>query len=258
MTYSPYTSSGQCKDSTTVSADIATIAGKGFSAVRIYSTDCSGLQNVGSAAKQHNIKLVLGVFISKTGIAGAQAQVTEIISWASGNWALVEMVVIGNEAVFNHYCSMSDLAGFISSAKSSLRSAGFTGPVTTTEPMNILQEQGSVLCSIVDVLSANIHPFFNAGTTSAEAGTFVAGQLKDLEKVCPGLSTYNLETGWPHSGSANGLAVPGNSQQEEAIRGIQESAGGKSVFFSFIDDMWKEPGPLGVEQSFGCSHLFEK
>jgi len=166
------------------------------------------------------------------------------------------MIVIGNEAVFNHYASMSELASFISSAKSTFQSAGFTGHVTTTEPMNIIQEEGSILCAIVDVLSANIHPFFNPETTASEAGQFVANQLKDLEKVCPGLSTYNLETGWPHSGNANGAAVPGSSQQEEAIKSIQESAGGKSVFFSFIDDMWKEPGALGVEQSWGCSQLF--
>lgn len=258
MTYSPYTSSGQCKDSTAVLADIALIAGKGFSSVRIYSTDCSGLTNVGAAAKLHNIKLVLGVYISKTGISAAQAQVTEIVNWASGNWAAVEMIVIGNEAVFNKYASMSELASFISSAKSTFQSAGYTGHVTTTEPMNIIQEQGSALCAIVDVLSANIHPFFNPDTSASEAGKFVASQLKDLEKVCPGLATFNLETGWPHSGNANGQAVPGSGQQDKAIKAIMESAGGKSVFFSFVDDLWKEPGALGVEQSWGCSHLFGK
>lgn len=256
MTYSPYTSSGSCKGAEAVSSDIASIAAKGFTSVRIYSTDCSGLQNVGGAAKQNKLKLILGVYISKTGISGAQAQVSAIVDWASGNWAAVEMIVIGNEAVFNQYVTMSELAGFISSAKSTFKSAGYSGHVTTTEPMNILQEHSASLCSVLDVVAANIHPFFNDGVDASHAGSFVASQLKDLEKVCPGLDAYNLETGWPHAGDANGKAVPGTSEQETAIKAIIESAGGKSALFSFVDDLWKQPGDHGVEQSWGCSKLF--
>lgn len=51
MTYSPYTADGQCKDAGAVEADISVIASKGFGSVRIYSTDCSGLQNVGSSCR---------------------------------------------------------------------------------------------------------------------------------------------------------------------------------------------------------------
>ncbi|MCJ1366607.1 hypothetical protein MMC16_005736 [Acarospora aff. strigata] len=256
MTYSPYTSSGECKGAEAVSVDVALIAGKGFSSIRIYSTDCNGLENVGHAAKQHNLKLVLGIYIAKTGISVAQAQISAITNWANGNWAMVEMIVVGNEAVFNHYVTMPELAGFISQAKSTFRAAGYTGPVTTTEPMGTLQENASALCGVIDVVAANIHPFFNDGVSAAKAGKFVATQLEDLEKVCPGLKTYNLETGWPHSGDANGKAVPGTEQQQLAIKAIMESAGGKSVFFSFVDDMWKQPGEHGVEQSWGCAHLF--
>lgn len=258
MTYSPYSSSGSCKGAEEVSADIAIIASKGFSSIRLYSTDCSGLENVGGAAKKYNLKLVLGIYISNTGISGAQAQVSAIVSWAAGNWAAVEMIVVGNEAVFNGYASMSDLAAFISSAKSAFKAAGYSGPVTTTEPINILQENAGSLCGVIDVVAANIHPFFNAGVSAFEAGKFVADQLKELEKVCPKLKSYNLETGWPHSGDANGKAVPGKEEQALAIKSIMKHAGGNSVFFSFVDDLWKQPGQLGVEQSWGCSQLFQK
>ncbi|MCJ1255427.1 hypothetical protein MMC24_003243 [Lignoscripta atroalba] len=259
MTYSPYTDGGTCKDEQTIQIDIALIASKGFSSIRLYSTDCSGLQYAGAAAQSHNLKLVLGIYISKTGTGPASEQVGHITAWANGNYASVEMIVIGNEAVFNHFCSASQLAEFISSAKSTLQAAGYAGPVTTTETLDVLQVEANaaLLCPVVDVLAANIHPFFNSGTDASSAGTFVATALAQLADVCPGdKEVFNLETGWPHSGNANGLAVPGVEEQQIAVKAIQEMAGGKSVFFSFVDDMWKEPGDLGVERSWGCSQLF--
>ena len=256
MTYSPYTSTGGCKSASAVSADIASIASKGFSSVRLYSTDCSGLQNVGTAASSHGLKLVLGVFISETGISAAETQIGEITSWAAGNYENAEMVVIGNEAVFNNYCTASALASFIESAKSTLRAAGYSGPVTTTEPLNILQEYAETLCPAMDVASANIHPFFNADVSAPNAGSFVAKELTVLETVCPGKEAYNLETGWPNQGLSNGAACPGVEEQREAIESIKAAAGGKSAFFSFEDDLWKAEGDLGVERSWGCSQLF--
>lgn len=186
MTYSPYTSTGGCKSSSAVAADIASIASKGFTSVRLYSTDCSGLQNVGAAAASHGLKLVLGVFISETGISAAESQIGETTSWANGNYENVEMIVIGNEAVFNGYCTASALASFLASARSTLKAAGYSGPVTTTEPLNILQEYSSTLCPAMDVASANIHPFFNADVSASSAGEFVATELRMLATVCPG------------------------------------------------------------------------
>ena len=246
MTYSPYNADGTCKDSSSVASDVKSIAAKGFSSIRLYSTDCSGLQNVGNAAKANGLKLVLGVFISNSGIAGGKAQVEEIISWAAGSWGCVEMIVVGNEAVFNGYCTASALANFISSAKSTFAKAGYTGPVTTTEPLNVMSENAHLLCHTLDVAAANIHPFFNADVTADGAGEFVAKELALLESICPGLAVYNLETGWPSAGLPNGAAIPGLSEQAAAIESIKKFAGEKSAFFSFVDDLWKAKGELGV------------
>lgn len=256
MTYSPYTASGDCKSGSAVSSDVASIAAKGFSSIRLYSTDCSGLEHVGSAASSHGLKLILGIFISDAGISEAESQVDEITSWASGNWQNIEMIVVGNEAVFNGYCSASELAAFITECKSAFSAAGYTGPVTTTEPINILQEEARTLCPVLDAAAANIHPFFNADVSAPNAGLFVAKELALLESICPGLQAYNLETGWPSAGDTNGEACPGKEEQAVAIKSIQEHVGGKCVFFSFEDDLWKAGGQFAIEQSWGCSQLF--
>ena len=254
MTYSPYTSEGGCKDAGTVESDIAELAGKGFSTVRVYSTDCSTLENVGTSARNHGIKMILGVFISKTGIEASKEQVWDIINW--GQWDLVELIVIGNEAVFNKFCSASELAAYIKESADFFKKAGYTGPTTTTEPLAEWTSEGSAFCDVVDVVSANLYAFFNAQTTADKAGDFISAQIKELEWVCPGKETYVMESGWPHAGECNGVACPSEENQATAIKSIQEVTGSKVIFFSFEDEAWKESGEFGVEQYWGCSSVF--
>lgn len=254
ITYSPYENSGACKSADSVLTDIALIKSKGFATVRVYSTDCSGLQNIGAACEASGLKMILGIFISETGVSGAAQQVTDIIAW--GKWELVELVVIGNECIFSGYASAGELASFISSCKSSFSSAGYSGPCTTTEPLNIWQENAGALCAVVDVVGCNIHPFFNADVDAGSAGAFVASQLSIVDTLCAGKTGINLETGWPSAGTCNGAACPGVSEQKTAVESIIEYAGGKSVMFSFVDDYWKEPGAFSCEQSWGSIQLF--
>lgn len=254
ITYSPYNSDESCKDASSVMADITLIKSKGFQTVRVYSTDCSGLQNIGSACEAVGLKMILGIFISNTGISGAQQQVSDIVSW--GKWSLVELIVVGNEAIFSGFCTASELAAFITSCKSAFSAGGYTGPCTTTEPLNILQESTEALCAVVDVVGCNIHPFFNADVDAGSAGSFVASQLAIVDQLCSGKSGINLETGWPSAGECNGRACPGTNEQATAVAGIIAAAGGKSVMFSFVDDYWKEPGAFNCEQSWGSIQLF--
>ncbi|KIW07955.1 uncharacterized protein PV09_01856 [Verruconis gallopava] len=256
MTYTPYTTTGQCKTAAEVDSDLASIKSYGFTTVRLYATDCSGLVNVGASAKSHGLKIILGVFIESSGLSAAWSQVEEIATWGSaGNWDNVVMIVVGNEAVFNGYCSASDLAAFITKAKGTWSAAGYSGWVTTTEPVNIIQQYASTLCSVVDVAAANIQPFFTSSVTSSSAGDFVAGQIALVEAAC-GKTAYNLECGWPSAGSSNGAAVPSKSDQKTAITDILAKAGDKTAIFSFENDAWKDAGAFGVEQNFGCSDLF--
>ncbi|RMZ90837.1 hypothetical protein DV736_g1942, partial [Chaetothyriales sp. CBS 134916] len=238
------TSASSTPTPTETSVPVVTTAseswGKGFSSVRVYSTDCSTLENVGSAAKSNNLKIILGVFISSTGISGAQQQITDITSWAQ--WDLVELIVVGNEAVFNGYVSASALAGFISSSRSSFQAAGYTGLVSTTEPLDIWQNDGSAFCDVVDVVAGNLYAFFNAQTTADEAGSLIQAQIGILEGICSGKGVYVMESGWPTAGECNGVACPSPENQETALKGIQATSGSKIVFFSFEDDAWKAPG----------------
>ncbi|KAI2674341.1 CAZyme family GH17 [Penicillium roqueforti] len=255
MTYSPYTAAGDCKTKAAVLSDLTTIKSKGFNLVRVYSTDCSGLEYIGEACKSLGINIIMGVYIDGSGVSAAKEQVTEIIAWAE--WSMVELIVVGNEAIQSGYVDAATLASFIESSAASFKAAGYTGLVTTTEPINVWQQYGSAtLCSAVDIVGANIHPFFNADVTAAQAGEFTKSEFEELEEICGGKDVINLETGWPNAGDSNGAAVPGVSEQATAIKSIAASVGSKSIFFSFSDDTWKSPGEFNVEQHWGCSSVF--
>ncbi|EAW15239.1 putative cell wall glucanase (Scw11) [Aspergillus clavatus NRRL 1] len=254
MTYSPYTNEGGCKDKASIISEVALLKSKGFTHVRVYSTDCGSLEFIGEAARTSGLRMIIGVFIKQSGVAGAQDQVTAISKWAQ--WDLVSLIVVGNESIQNHFCDASTLAGFIVSAKQSFKAAGYSGQVTTTEPINVWQANGDALCGAVDIIGANIHPFFNADVSAAEAGKFVAQEFKTLKGICPGKDVINLETGWPHSGEANGKAIPSREEQAIAIKAIADEVGSMSVFFSYFDDLWKQPGAFGVERYWGCIENF--
>jgi exo-beta-1,3-glucanase (GH17 family) len=257
MTYTPYTTSGDCKTASEVDSDLQAIKGKGFTTVRLYATDCSGLINVGASAKTYGLQIIMGVYIDTSGIAGATAQLGEIATWGKqGNWGLISLLVVGNEAIFNNYCTASELAGFISLARSTWAAAGYTGPITTAEPVSSFVSSASTLCSVIDVAGANIEPFFDGSVVAANAGTFVSSQLSMVKAACPGKPAYNLECGWPTSGSPNGASIPGTSEQAAAMSDITSKVGDFTVVFSYTNDAWKAPGQFGVEQYFGCASLY--
>ncbi|KAM0254816.1 hypothetical protein ACHAQJ_006415 [Trichoderma viride] len=259
ITYTPYEpTTGNCKAASEVDKDISDLKNAGFQIVRVYSTDCNTLENVGSACKKYGLELILGVFVKGDGCSydtpDIKSQIDEISSWAQ--WDLVKLFVVGNEAIMNGFCSATQLAELITTVKS--KCSGYTGPYTISETLNIWQQPAvsAAICPAVDVTGANIHPYFNSATPASSAGDFVAGQLELLKEICPGNDAINLECGWPKKGSCNGSACPGDNEQATAIQSIREKCGDKTVFFSFDDDMWKQPGPYGCEQSWGIASAF--
>ncbi|KAH7326506.1 glycoside hydrolase superfamily [Stachybotrys elegans] len=259
ITYTPYEpSNGNCKSREAVDSDIKTLKQDGFSIIRVYSTDCDTLENVGDACRKYGMDMMVGVFVKASGcsydVPEIKEQVDKLAAWAQ--WDMVKLLVVGNESVMNGFCSASQLAELISVVKS--KCSTYTGPYTTAETLNVWEnpEVPAALCGAIDITAANIHPYFNPNVVPEAAGEFVAGQLEILRDICPGKDVINLESGWPTRGNCNGSACPGQKEQAIAIKSIREACGDKTVFFSLDDDMWKEPGDCLCEQSWGTRHTF--
>jgi exo-beta-1,3-glucanase (GH17 family) len=148
----------------------------------------------------------------------------------------------------------------VKSCKEKLVAAGFSSniPVTTAETVDAWEKNGAALCDSVDVIAAQIHPYFDGGVVAGKSGEFAVTQLAQAAKSCPKAAAngqYITECGWPKEGKTNGVAVPGVQQQKEAIASIIKSVGSITTLFSYQDDAWKEPGPFGVERKFGCADV---
>ena len=70
------------------------------------------------------------------------------------------------------------------------------------------------------------------------------------------------EAGYPHKGITNGGNVPSYDNQRIALTSLFQATEGYVTFFTYTDgiidtwnslitDYWKDPGPYGVEQSWG-------
>ena len=304
IVYFPYTPLATCKTALTVRSDIASIHSHGFTSIRLHASDCLALYTVGHAAHLHSMRLIIGIHIDSPaageGAAGeeedglklADDQITDLLTWAhdpsTSGWNTIELVVIGEDTIFNSLLLAPRLVAFITQTRTRLRDAGYTGPITTTEPIPTLYEHANLLCPILDILASNIHPFFSSTVDAESAGSYVRDALDVLDQICPSdilppLSPYapppsantpdnphtgpshlkpvrppslNLETGWPTRGQRNGVAVPGLLEQSVAVKGIMKVAGGRSTVIGWGDDGWKDEGELGVEGSWGCEHLF--
>jgi exo-beta-1,3-glucanase (GH17 family) len=109
MTYSPFNNDDSCKNASDVLADIELMATKNVQSVRIYATECDTLYTVVPALKECDMKLIQGFYMTDAGVDSIDSQVTDFTTWLSAdssNAALVEMLVVGNEAVVN-VCPLS-------------------------------------------------------------------------------------------------------------------------------------------------------
>ncbi|KAI1639447.1 glycoside hydrolase superfamily [Biscogniauxia mediterranea] len=252
LTYTPYLSDvdGGCKSSSQVDSDISAIAAAGITHLRLYSTDCDTLTNVGASAKKYGLRLYVGIFIKGDGCTSStssiKTQIDAIKAWAQ--YDMVDVVFVGNEAGFEGYCSGQQLATLITDVKSQL---GYSGPFSTADTVNTWQntEFSGPICSVIDLVGCNSHPYFNEGTSPSEAGEFVSSQLDICKAICSGKDAFVTETGWPTAGAAHGLAVPGVAEQKIAIDSMLSILPSKVTLLSLTNDLWKGPG----EDAWGCA-----
>jgi exo-beta-1,3-glucanase (GH17 family) len=104
MTYSPFNNDDSCKTAADVLSDIKLMATKNVQSVRVYATECDTLDTVVAALKECEMKLIQGFYMTSDGVDSIDSQVSDFTTWLStdsSHAALVEMLIVGNEAVVN-------------------------------------------------------------------------------------------------------------------------------------------------------------
>jgi len=119
MAYSPYTSTGGCKDVSAIASDLSAISSAGFQSIRLYGTDCNQVSNVLSALQStgSSLKLFLGIF----DIGSAASEASTLISALNGDWSRVITVSVGNEVVNQGLATVATVVSTTSAIRVQLR-----------------------------------------------------------------------------------------------------------------------------------------
>lgn len=252
--YSPYNDDGSCKNQKEVNSDFELLTE--YSLIRIYGVDCDQVSTVLTAAKQTNKKVFAGLFDINT----LEQDLETIISAtedSGSDWSTINTVSVGNELVNQGAHSVSEITNAIRTARSTLRSAGYDGPVVTVDTFNALISNPE-LCQASDYCAANCHPFFDPNTSAEDAGSFVAEQAQLVSDSAGGDKvTVITETGWPSQGSTNGKAIPSKENQQIAVESLKKTlkSGEETGLYlmSAFDTKWKADhgGTFATEKYWG-------
>jgi len=247
ITYSPYSSSGSCKDSSTIKSDIKKLSE--FDIIRLYDTDCSGVENVLNA-KSSSQKLFAGIYhINK--IQDSVDILSKAIKNIDNGWDNIDTVSIGNELVNSGQAKPSDIKTAIDTARSSLKSAGYSGKIVSVDTLVAVQNNDE-LCQYSDYIAVNSHPFWDGNTVASGSGDFLKTQIENIKKQCGGKKDVLItETGWPTKGDDYQKAIPSSENQKTALQSIVDKVGDQVILFTTYNDFWKQPGQYNVEQYWG-------
>ncbi|GBL50354.1 hypothetical_protein [Candidozyma auris] len=248
ITYSPYTKSGQCKTASEVASDIAKL--RSFNLIRLYSVDCSGIQNVVSAMSSSQ-KLYLGVW-SIDNLDSDLSNMAQQVNSGSRGWNAVHTVAIGNELVNAGTKTASQVRNAVNEARQWFKSnaPSYNGYIVTVDTLAAVMADSS-MCDISDYLAVNCHPYFS-GVEASTSGSWLKQQVAQLRSHCNnGKDILVTESGWPSFGNTVGEAVPSLQNQFSAVRSLGNVMGSEVIMFTMYNDYWKNPGSWNVEQHWG-------
>ncbi|EFQ92521.1 hypothetical protein CFE70_009346 [Pyrenophora teres f. teres 0-1] len=241
ITWDAYDGSAKCLSEADVASQFSKM--KDYKVVRIYGMDCNQIPNAIQNALKNGQKLMGGAYVDPTGggedlTKVIQAYKNAIDKYAGGNWDIIQLFSVENERVNEKRMSAGQVVEAIGSARNQLRGLGYKGPVGAVETAPALIANPSI-CNAADVVTANIHAFFDRNTKAQDAGPFVKSQVQLVKNACNNKRVVVTESGWPHQGNANGAAVPSSENQRAALASIRQNFSGDLFFFSGFDSAWK-------------------
>ncbi|KAI9801068.1 MAG: hypothetical protein M1833_002936 [Piccolia ochrophora] len=210
-----------------ITQDMA-VLGQLTNKIRLYGTDCGQTELVVEAIKAlelDDMKVWLGVHqdANKTTNKRQLEDMYKILDEYGAD--PFEGVVIGNELLFRKEMTVTELGNLLTDVRSNLKKKDIDLPIATSD----LGDNWDVtLAAKVDVIMANIHPFFAGGTVKEAAGwtwDFWHQHTDVLTDQVPNKPrTIISEVGWP-SGGGNVCGQEGVKCKDKtsgSVAGVKE------------------------------------
>ncbi|KAK8230831.1 hypothetical protein HDK90DRAFT_333595 [Phyllosticta capitalensis] len=196
------------------------------SAIRLYGTDCNQTEMVLAALdllEIKDVKVWLGAWLgnNKTTNDRQMAQMWSILDKHGGD--PFAGVIVGNEVLYRKDMSETELAKILKDTKDNITTHNWDLPLATSDLGDNWTEQ---LATEVDIVMANIHPFF-AGVEAPQAAswTWSFWQNHDVAVTKSLTSKKHVisETGWPSAGGNDcGTEAGCTSDTQGSVAGIDE------------------------------------
>lgn len=251
ISYSPYTTDGQCKSRDQVGHDMQVLSK--FKIIRLYGVDCHGVDNT-IATINSDQKLFIGIYnIDDYNINQDLTIMKKAVESSSRGWDAVDTVSIGNELVNFGKASGSDITNAIKTAKLWFKQNAplYKGSIVSVDTL-VAVLGNPELCSASDYLAVNCHPFWDGGVDPSDSGSWLQKQISQLKSTCNNNKRILItESGWPTEGKSFGNCVPSKENQVKAIKSIVDSLGEDVFVFTTYNDYWKDGGDYGVEKYWG-------
>ncbi|KAA8913943.1 glycoside hydrolase family 17 protein [Sphaerosporella brunnea] len=214
--------------------------------IRLYGNDCNQTELVLHAidALQINMTVWAGVWLDNNQTTNTR-QLNHLYTLLadSKNRDKFAGVAVGNEVLFAKTLTETQLFDVIDGVRSNLTSLGYNLPVGTSD---LGSNWNADMAAKVDVLMANVHPFF-AGVVVEKAANWTWTFFQENDVVL----TDNLakkprvmisEVGWPSGGGSDEGSVAGIDQMNRFMADFvcQSNAKGMEYFwFEGFDEPWK-------------------
>ncbi|KAF2453995.1 glycoside hydrolase family 17 protein [Lineolata rhizophorae] len=220
--------------------------------IRLYGTDCNQTEMVLHAIDRlelTDVKVWLGVWLGPNDTTNDR-QLHQMYSLLDDHGAdPFAGVIIGNEVLFREDLTSTELAEVLADVKSNLTERDLDLPLATSDLGDNWTQQ---LASEVDIVMANIHPFF-AGVTADEAAAWTWNFWTTKDVVLTegtNKKNYISEVGWPSAGGKS--CGSASSCTEGSVAGIDEmntfmehwvcqslTNGTAYFWFEAFDEPWK-------------------
>ncbi|KAB2569703.1 putative cell wall protein [Lasiodiplodia theobromae] len=224
-------------------------------AIRLYGTDCNQTEMVLHAIDRLGLtdtKVWLGVWLGNNDTTNDRqiAQFWQILDKHKAD--PFAGVIVGNEVLYRKDLSSTELAKILGDVKKNLTDHNWDLPLATSD---LGDNWTSDLAEEVDVVMANIHPFF-AGVEASQAAswTWSFWQNHDVAvtKNLQGKTHVISETGWPSGGGNDCGESTCTSDTQGSVAGVDEmniflddwvcsalKNGTEYFWFELFDEPWK-------------------
>ena len=219
--------------------------------IRTYST--VGLEMIPAIARENNLKMLMGAWVSKDKVQTKQ-ELDTLIKLASENQDIVKAVIVGNEVLLRGDTSDVQLLEYLKQVKAALPNI----KVTYADVWEFWLKHPAIKES-TDFVTIHILPYWEDEPMGIKrAINHLADVRGEVESILKDKNILIGETGWPSEGRMREDAHPSKINQALFVREFVKLANEKNWDYNIIeafDQPWKRVSEGAVGGFWG---LFDK